>query len=95
MSRKKLWATSTTGEFLTPYEFAQRTNCSEAHIYRQLLAGRLDAIRIGTLWRLPVSQLTRQPRNEDDARPERGALLDSNSNEASEKAKPAARGSST
>ncbi len=49
MSRKKLWATSTTGEFLTPYEFAQRTNCSEAHIYRQLLAGRLEAIRIGVL----------------------------------------------
>jgi hypothetical protein len=47
MSRKKIWSTSTTGEFLTPYEFAQRTNCSEAHIYRQLLAGRLEAIRIG------------------------------------------------
>jgi len=65
MSRKKLWATSTTGEFLTPYEFAQRTNCSEAHIYRQLLAGRLDAIRIGVLWRLPASQLTRHQRRKE------------------------------
>ena len=72
MSRKKLLTTSTTGEFLTPYEFAQRTNCSEAHIYRQLLAGRLEAIRIGTLWRLPVSQLTRHARTMDGPRSLRG-----------------------
>ena len=58
MSRKKLWTTSTSGEFLTPWEFAQRTNVSEATVYRHLLAGRLEGIRIGgTLWRLPVSQL--------------------------------------
>ncbi len=68
MSRKKIWSTSTTGEFLTPYEFAQRTNCSEAHIYRQLLSGRLDAIRIGVLWRLPASQLTRHQRRKESTK---------------------------
>jgi len=73
MSRKKLWSTSTTGEFLTPYEFAQRTNCSEAHIYRQLLAGRLEAIRIGVLWRLPACQLTRHQRRKESTKPLRDA----------------------
>jgi excisionase family DNA binding protein len=73
MSRKKLWTTSTTGEFLTPYEFAQRTNCSEAHIYRQLLAGRLEAIRIGVLWRLPASQLTRHQQRKESTKSLRGA----------------------
>ena len=73
MSRKKLWTTSTTGEFLTPYEFAQRTNCSEAHVYRQLLAGRIEAIRIGVLWRLPASQLTRHQRRKESTKSLRGA----------------------
>jgi excisionase family DNA binding protein len=73
MSRKKLWTTSTTGEFLTPYEFAQRTNCSEAHVYRQLLAGRLEAIRIGVLWRLPASQLTRHQQRKESTKPLRDA----------------------
>ena len=73
MSRKKLWSTSTTGEFLTPYEFAQRTNCSEAHIYRQLLAGRLEAIRIGVLWRLPASQLTHHQRRKGSTKSLHGA----------------------
>ena len=72
MSRKKLWTTSTTGEFLTPYEFAQRTNTSEAHIYRQLLAGRLEAIRIGVLWRLPASQLTHHQRRKETTKSLRG-----------------------
>ena len=61
------------GEFLTPYEFAQRTNCSEAHIYRQLLAGSLDAIRIGVLWRLPASQLTRHQRRKESTKSLRSA----------------------
>ena len=95
MSRKKIWSTSTTGEFLTPYEFAQRTNCSEAHIYRQLLAGRLEAIRIGILWRLPVSQLTRHQRRKESTKSLRGAFngLDANGNDGTHEASSAKGGS--
>ena len=81
MSRKKLWTTSTSGEFLTPWEFAQRTNLSEATVYRHLLAGRLEGIRIGgTLWRLPVSQLMPVKRSTENsgqaANPRRPRLPD-------------------
>lgn len=42
--------------FHTPEELAMRWKCSTAHIRNLIHRGVLRGIRIGTLWRIPVSE---------------------------------------
>lgn len=55
MSRRKERSSSLA--FVTAAEFARITNTAEATVYRLLAAGRLEGLRFGRAWRLPVSQL--------------------------------------
>jgi excisionase family DNA binding protein len=71
MSRPKQWDFSP--EFLTPWQCAKLLNVCEETIYR-LLARReeLQGIKLGSVWRIPVSQLTRlgESENHDPSRGE-------------------------
>jgi excisionase family DNA binding protein len=55
MSRKKQWDHSP--DYLTAWEFAKLTNCCEATVLRLLRKGELEGFRMGSHWRLPISQL--------------------------------------
>ena len=54
MSRKKQ---QPTREFLSPADFAAALDVCEETIYRLVSRGRLDAVRVGRVLRLPTSQL--------------------------------------
>jgi len=49
--------TKTTGKLLTIKEVQDRLNVSDESVYRLIRSGKLEAIRVGNLWRVSEEAL--------------------------------------
>lgn len=52
-------------QYVTPKEFAERMTCSQSFVTKMIKEGQIKALKIGKLYRIPMSQFEEKENEED------------------------------